>query len=101
MARLTEHNEFWKEHRGAKVTLSGLKHRLEVDIHEAYYPYPHTCIYVSAVPLDKTSKEYLSTKRYLGDDWFTDVLESDPEVIVDVMKQLEDAKRKAQLAERG
>lgn len=79
--------EEWLEHDGKIVTIDGIKHRLKVSTTKAVYPRRETTVSVYASPVNRQSQYYKSTKRKLGDDWSTDVLES-PETEAEVMRQL-------------
>jgi hypothetical protein len=88
MAHLNQYNEQWLQHAGKTVVIGGLKHRIEVNTYRAIYPYEHTVISVHAVPVSKHSKHYKEVKQQLGDDWSTDILESDVELQTEVLRQL-------------
>ena len=88
MANATFHQD-WLEHDGKICIVDGLKCRVKVVTGKAIYPYPHSTIEVSAVPVSKQSKKYKKIKDQLGDDWSTDLLESF-ETGCDVLNQLAD-----------
>jgi len=79
----------WLEADGRVVTLDGIKHRLRVEQYEAIYPYKRTVTKVWATPVNRTSRYYRDIRAALGDDWSTDILESDVCVVSDVVAQLE------------
>ena len=81
------------ENNGATVRLHGYAHRLEVSTYKAVYPYEERRITAYATPVSKTSKWYRETGRELGDDWSTDLLASDPQVLAHVLWQLEGGDR--------
>jgi len=78
----------WELHHGKVVTLEGVRCRIHVDTYTARYPYVQEVISVSARPLSKISTRYREIRRQLGDDWATDVLDSDIEVQCDILQQL-------------
>lgn len=83
----------WEQHNGKVVTLDdGTRAKIVVSTINATYPYPAKLISVDAVPVCKTSKRYLTTKRELGDDWMTDVLESSIELQAQILSQLQAAR---------
>lgn len=88
MKPLTDFNKFWLEQDGKKVKLDGFAHVIKVTVINASYPYPHEAIDVSAEPINKNSKYYRDIRHKLGDDWSTDVLDSDPEVEAGIRQQL-------------
>jgi len=78
----------WLEHDGKVVRINNIKHVLRVSCYEAIYPYPHQVITVHADPKDKSTKYYQNQKVELGDDWSVDVLESNPVLQADILRQL-------------
>lgn len=89
MMAAAKNEAMWLEHNGKVVTLDGVKCKLAVDAYKAIYPYEHRVLRVFAEPIDKQSAEYQRVKSDLGDDWSTDVLGSDVEVISEILSQLE------------
>jgi hypothetical protein len=85
---LTTHQAQWLEHHGKIVKLDGHTHVLKVTTYEAIYPYAHTVLHVAAVPRNTKTRYYRTIKAQLGDDWSTDVLASESEVITSVMQQV-------------
>lgn len=83
-----EYYREWLEANGKEVLLDGLAYRLKVTTFMAVYPYRREVISVMAEPVNKNSRHYLEVKRDLGDDWSTDVLDSDASLIVDVARQI-------------
>jgi len=79
----------WLEHNGKTVKIDNINHILRVDHYKAIYPYPHWVITVHAEVKDKSTKYYQDQKRELGDNWSTDVLESDISLQADILRQLE------------
>lgn len=88
MSHLLEYNQDWLEHNGKVVTLSGLKYKINVSTFQAIYPYEHTAINVCLEPVSKASKHYKEVKQQLGDDWSTDLLDSDVELQCEVLAQV-------------
>ena len=82
--------DVWERHNGAIVVVGGLRCRLRVESYEAIYPYVHTVFKVSAVPTGSARRTatYQRTRAELGDDWDTDVLESDYSVEAEILAQL-------------
>ena len=68
---------FWADFDGRKVVLDGHVHVLRVSSYVATFPRKERVINVHADPEDKTSKWYRDVRRQLGDDWSTDVLQSE------------------------
>lgn len=93
MARSTTHYGDWQQHDGKEVVVDGLRCRLRCEVFRQRYPYPDEVISVHAVPLSTRSKLYRAIRHQLGDDWSTDVLDSDIDLQVDVLEQLERSKR--------
>lgn len=87
MGRNIHYHENWMEHDGKTVRIDGHSYRLKVSTYEATYPYRHTAISVMAEPKDKDSEMYRRTRKDLGDDWSTDVLESDISLQANVLHQ--------------
>lgn len=85
-----EHHKEWLNYDGCKVILNGIAHNIMVSTHKAFYPYECDIITVHADPVDKRTKYYQDIKRELGDDWSTDVLDSDIDIQVNILLQLED-----------
>lgn len=83
------YGETWEKHDGKEVTIDGYKYILRVSVYNAVYPYEHKAISVYADPKNKDCKYYQDVKRELGDDWSTDVLDSDPELSGHILNQLE------------
>ena len=90
MASYDVYAEQWEQHDGALVTVDGLRCKLRVESYEAIYPYRHRVLNVRAVPTRaaKRSEVYRSVRADLGDDWSTDVLESDINVQCEILEQL-------------
>jgi hypothetical protein len=82
--------EFWSEFDGRKVTLDGIKRVIRVRSYRARYPYERIVVNVDAVPTKAAmrSEAYRAVRRDLGDDWFTDILQSDPSVQEEILRQL-------------
>ena len=78
----------WLAHKNVVIKIDGIKHRLKVDTFRATYPHQHTRINVMVEPINKNTKYYLETKRDLGDDWSTDVLDSSIALQTEVINQL-------------
>ena len=78
----------WMAQTGKVVTLDGIKHVLRVESYRAIYPYVRDVLKVWATPVNRRSRYYQDVRARLGDDWSTDVLESDVCVIADVISQL-------------
>lgn len=77
MATLSEYNSEWLKYDGLKIRVDGKLWKVRASTHEAIYPYRHTSLHVEASIVDRNDPEYVETRRKLGDDWSTDVLESD------------------------
>lgn len=88
MARSFQFYGDWAQYHGRKVMIDGLAYTLKVNTYMASYPRREMLISVYAEPVNKHSKHYLETKRQLGDDWSTDVLESF-DVMCDILAQLQ------------
>lgn len=69
----------WLDFNNQRIVVDGLVRVVKVSSHKAIYPYAHTVLCVHLHVEDKNHPEYIRTKEILGDHWFTDVLESDPE----------------------
>ncbi len=80
----------WEKHDGKLVTIDGLRCKLRVRSYEAIYPYKRRVIDVSAEPTvaAKRSEAYRTVRAKLGDDWSTDVLQSDIDVQSEILAQL-------------
>lgn len=89
MARNAEFYKHWLEHDGKTVTIDGIKHVLRVNCYEVIYPYRHQVISVYAEVKNKNTKYYRDLRREYGDDWSTDVLESDELLTNQILQQLE------------
>lgn len=85
MARSLQHYQGWLAYDGTRVVVDGLAYTIKVRTFTAIYPYPEERISVYAEPCNKRSQRYLATKAQLGDDWSTDILDSDLEVFVKFM----------------
>jgi len=79
---------YWQEANGRHVKIDGHAYKLRVNVDNAVYPYPQKVIRVYADPINKNAAWYQKIKRELGDDWSTDVLESDVELTCSVASQL-------------
>ena len=88
MARSTQVYGEWAQHDGRTVTVGGLKCRLRCNVFMARYPVAQEMISVHAEPISRTSKAYRETRAALGDDWSTDVLDSDIELQSEILAQL-------------
>ena len=83
--------EFWSEYDQRLVTIDGLRCRIRVTSYRARYPYERLVVNVHAVPTAaaRRSEKYRQRRRELGDDWFTDVLDSGFETQEEILAQLE------------
>ncbi len=88
MARSTKFYGDWREHDGKVVKIDGIAYRLVCRVYTQRYPYTEEVIDVSAVPVNKRSKNYRETRSQLGDDWVTDLLAYDCEQQADIVAQL-------------
>lgn len=90
MAFAKVYGDEWTKHDGRIVKIDGMNCKIRVRIVNAVYPYPHESITVEAEPTAaaKRSKKYRSIKERLGDDWLTDILESDIETQCSILEQL-------------
>jgi hypothetical protein len=86
MNYLSQHEE-WLEHNGKGVVIDGLRYTIRVSVHHAIYPVQADMISVHAEPMSKQTDYYLKVKHQLGDDWSTDVLESDCTLTADLLTQ--------------
>ena len=77
----------WLEHDGKVIKIDGIKHRLKVTTLNAIYPRPAKLISVQAEVVNKKSRYYQDTKARMGDHWSTDVLDSDIELVADILSQ--------------
>jgi hypothetical protein len=84
----TETQDLLIRNHGTVILLDGIKHTLSVSTYWAIYPYAHEVITAHAEPKDKRSEYYRRTREELGDDWSTDLLDSDVTVLADVLAQL-------------
>lgn len=84
---LTANNQEWLDHDGKTVFINGHAYKLSVHTYRACYPYDREVIQVFADPKNRRAEWYLKTKRELGDDWSTDILESSDEIYCDVLTQ--------------
>ena len=89
MSKSTRFYGFWRDHHGKVVKIDGLSYRLRCSTYQQRYPYPEEVIDVAADPVSKSSAHYREVKARLGDDWSTDVLASDIDVQVSILRQLE------------
>ena len=87
MSKSLEHYSEWLEHDGKVVYIDQLAYNIKVRTYTARYPYEQQMITVDAEPKNKQSKYYREIKQHLGDDWSTDVLDSDPDVYANVLLQ--------------
>jgi len=64
---------------GKRATLDGIEGIFQHEVREARYPYPHTVERLNHLPTarGKRTDAYRETKRRLGDDWSTDLTDSD------------------------
>ena len=81
----------WEDHDGARVLIDGRAHKLRVNTYVARYPVEQRVMTVHAEPVNKRSKHYREVRAALGDDWSTDVLDSDCTVQAEVWAQLQEA----------
>ena len=86
--KLYESYKNWEQFDGRVVKIEGYNHRIKVRVQNGIYPYPRKLIDVSAVPMNKNSNWYQETKKLLGDDWSTDVLDSDIDLQCSILEQL-------------
>lgn len=90
MAKLHQYYSDWEQYNGRKVKVDGIECEIKVDIYTRKYPTEALMISVYAEPTAraKRTEQYKEARRKLGDDWATDVLDSDIEVQVDILTQL-------------
>jgi len=79
----------WKQHNNKTVTIDGIQHVIKVSTYMARYPTAQEMISVFAEPKNKSTKFYQETRQRLGDDWSTDILDSDITLQAEVLTQLE------------
>ncbi len=89
MAKLYSLYKEWEKQDGKRVKINNLTHTLKVTVMDQKYPYPEKLVDVIAVPLSKSSKHYIETKKQLGDDFVVDILNVSIETLTDVYNQLE------------
>ena len=82
------HRDTWAPHDGKIITIDGHKYRIKVEEWHAHYPTARTVIRVECEMVNKRSEAYLATRDRLGDDWFTDVLDSSPELQASILAQV-------------
>ncbi len=78
----------WMDFDGRVVLIDGINHKIRVNRYNAIYPYPRIVTTVDAEPCNRNTKYYRDIRRQLGDDWSTDILQSDPSLQCDVLLQL-------------
>lgn len=81
MARSADFYSDWLQHDGKRVVVNGIAYVLHATSFMARYPYTQEMVSVQAEPVNKQSRFYREAKAQLGDDWTTDVLDSDSEVV--------------------
>lgn len=79
----------WLDYDGRVVKLDGINHVLRCNRYKAIYPYERIVTTVHAEPQNRTTRYYRDIRRELGDDWSTDILQSDVTIQCEVMAQLE------------
>jgi len=80
--------DFFKKNNGKVVKLKGVAYKIKYSEHDAIYPYKHRAKSISLDPVNKRSKEYLATKRKLGDDWSIDAQSLSDEALAEIWRQL-------------
>lgn len=90
MARSYQYYGEWEQYHGRRVVVDGLPCVLNVSVYIQKYPYIDKVISVYACPTKQSRQtvQYKLTRQHLGDDWSTDVLESDVELQADILSQL-------------
>ena len=74
---------------GKQLTMpDGTAVTLRVNIWNAIYPYKHQVIRAMLDPVNKQAESYQKTRRELGDDWSTDLLESGEDIQNHIFAQL-------------
>lgn len=77
----------WLDANGKIVDINGKKYKIKVSAYGAVYPYERMVISVYADMIDKNDPEYIEIKKVLGDDWSTDVLESNDATYMSIYEQ--------------
>ena len=86
MARSLEYYSDWLDYEGKVYVDPDVgRCKIRIMIHTAIYPCKLEMISVYGEPLNK-NKHYREVRQQLGDDWSTDILESDPEYQAMVMR---------------
>jgi hypothetical protein len=80
--------DYFQSHNGKIVKLDGIAYKIKYSEHKAVYPYNHLSRNAILIPVNKRSKEYLETKRKLGDDWLMDAKDLSEKRLVQIVKQL-------------
>lgn len=82
--------EFWSKFDGKAVKIDGLNCKIRVSSYWGKYPCKRLIINVDAVPTPEAMKTefYRNRRAELGDDWFTDILNSEPEFQEKIFMQL-------------
>lgn len=87
MARSFKVYGFWAQHENKIVKVDGISCRIKISVYVQRYPYEQQVISIYAEPISHSTEKYKETKRILGDDWSTDVLDSDIEVQSEILRQ--------------
>lgn len=85
------HYEGWLAHDGKHVVVDRIAYTIHAKTYTVRYPYREDVITVTAEPCNKQSTYYRTIKAQLGDDWYTDILDSEPEIFVKFMTAAEAA----------
>ena len=88
MAYHDSYPDFWDFLDDRTYTLDGVHGKFKISSNRAIYPYPHVSfsLYHEPSAKGKRSKAYKDEKRMLGDDWSTDL--SDSERATDIALKL-------------
>jgi hypothetical protein len=86
-----EHYAGWLAHDGKHGVVDGIAYTIHAKTYTTRYPYREEVITVTAEPCNKQSKYYRTIKAQLEGDWYTEILDSDPETFVKFMTAAEAA----------
>ena len=85
---LSSENEKLVEYNGKITKIGGKTHKIRVYTIHAIYPYDHYEIFMYADMCNKYDPEYVEIKNKLGDDYSTDLLESESEIYAEAITNI-------------
>ncbi len=85
-------NEYFKRHNGKIVKIDRISYKIKYEEHKVKYPYVHTSVSISLIPINKRSDYYMKVKRKLGDDWVVDARDLHDDGYTQIVQQLGDLK---------